>query len=643
LIRFRHIALLLFVVASFAEPLLASPRGDRLFPASTRLFISVIDAPRMSERWDATQIGQLLEDPVIQPFVEDLKQQLRSNDVTSHIKLGLTVEDLRNVAAAEMAVGMMVNDNAELSAAAMVDITGNRAKTDELLKKVNQTLLDQKADRSSRTIEGVEVVIYDLPRNKKMGSREQRAVYAIKDDTLLIADELGTITTLLQRWAAPMDGSLASVEGFQKVMARCEQDATDESPDVRWFIDPFRYAEAMQGLKPEGGAENEDRPLTSVDLLEALKSTGFEALRAAGGYLYVQSGPYEMLNRTAIYAPGPFEKSMQMLDFPNSEELIAQDWIPRKLAHYATFNVDIREAFKHIGPIFDATIGEGEKGVWLDVLDSLKNDPNGPGIDMEKDLIAHLGTRCSVVIDYVEPIEPTSERMLLAVETTNEKALAESIRKSMETDPAVVKRKFGDIIVWEIIEEAIPNDELPEVLIEGLDDIPQPSGTPTDKQGKALPSSAVAVANGHLFISSHADFLQKILTERSDLKSLAHRADYQRVMSHVEKLSGGKSCFRVFTRTDEALRPNYELMKAGRMGESQMLMGSMLNRLLGNGPEGEPRQQQVDGSKMPEFQVLRRYLGPGGGYLVTEDAGWYAVGFFLPRNSGDEDDPVAQR
>ena len=65
--------------------------------------------------------------------------------------------------------------------------------------------------------------------------------------------------------------------------------------------------------------------------------------------------------------------------------------MPRHVATYNTFNWDIKTAFAVVGPLVDEVMAE--KGVFHDVLDSLKNDPQGPKVNIAKDLVGNLGNR----------------------------------------------------------------------------------------------------------------------------------------------------------------------------------------------------------------------------------------------------------
>ena len=45
------------------------------------------------------------------------------------------------------------------------------------------------------------------------------------------------------------------------------------------------------------------------------------------------------------------------------------------------------------------------------------------------------------------------------------------------------------------------------------------------------------------------------------------------------------------------------------------------------------RQQQIDDSKMPPYDAVRRYLGPAGAYVKSEANGWVVVGCVLTKEA----------
>ena len=63
------------------------------------------------------------------------------------------------------------------------------------------------------------------------------------------------------------------------------------------------------------------------------------------------------------------------------------------------------------------------------------------------------------------------------------------------------------------------------------------------------------------------------------------------------------------------------------------MLARLLNTLFGEGKKGAVRAQKIDGSKLPEYQVVRRYLGPAGLQATSEPEGWFLKGFTLSKET----------
>ena len=63
-------------------------------------------------------------------------------------------------------------------------------------------------------------------------------------------------------------------------------------------------------------------------------------------------------------------------------------------------------------------------------------------------------------------------------------------------------------------------------------------------------------------------------------------------------------------------------------------MGRLLNAILDEDTDDEQlREQRLDARKLPEYQMVRRYLGPAGMFVVSHDDGWLATGCFLSKET----------
>lgn len=297
-------------------------------------------------------------------------------------------------------------------------------------------------------------------------------------------------------------------------------------------------------------------------------------------------------------------------------------------------NLNSKNAFETSKTLVNEIVGDE---VFEDVLESIKTDENGPKIDVRKDLIAYLGNRVTIISDLQLPITPKSERMLVAVETTNPEQLAITIQKQMETDEDAKRRIINGHVVWEVVDE---QSELPMVTIENSPAFG--AGLAADEEEPAekplLPNSAVTVAYGQLFVATHIDILAKVLADEAARGKLSNSADFRRVEAEIEKLHLPEESVRVFTRTDDAYRGTYELLRAGRMPEAESMVGKLLNSIMGEGKEGVLRTQRIDGSKLPEYDMVRRYFGPAGMTVTTEADGWMLSGFTLVK----EPEPTAK-
>jgi hypothetical protein len=316
-----------------------------------------------------------------------------------------------------------------------------------------------------------------------------------------------------------------------------------------------------------------------------------------------------------------------MLEFPNSKDLDVQDWVPKRLASYLTFRWKVQDAFWHSETLVNE-IADGD--IFRDVLRDIEKDPNGPQINAEKEFINHLGERVTVLSDYREPIDTKSERVLLAIEVTNPAAVLATVNKTMQSDPNAKEIKVGKHIIWEMTQEE--EFAVEEIKIDGLDLGQVKEEVIQEKEVKEFrPNAAVTVAHGHFIMGTHVDYVADILKELDAESRLSATADYQRVAAALTKLGAKEDSFRYFTRTDQAYRVTYEMIRQNKMPEAETLLAKLLNGMLAPDEEDSLREQQIDGSKLPPFEKVQKYLGPAGLFIRSTDDGWSISGCLLDK------------
>lgn len=623
----RVFALVLLCLS--APALHAAQKSDSILPNTTKGYLSIGNVDELKAAWNKTQLGQLMNDPVMKPFADDLGQQLQHKWTQTHRKLGIVWEDMEGVPGGEVGTAVIQPAKDQSAFAIVVDITGHQAQAAQLLEKIHKNMTADGAKRTEQQAYGATLIVYDVPKRGDLPARQ--AAFFVKDDLLAAADSLKVLEGMASRVGRESNDSLITVKAYSESMKRVAEAAGDRVPHARFFLEPFGYMETLR-------VANDGKPKRKgQDMLKVLKSQGFTCVQGIGGFVNFMADRYELLHRTFIYAPavhsGPekYDLAARMLKFPNGKEFEPFDWIPREVATYASLNIDMKNAFEASKTLVNEVVGDE---VFEDVLKSIEEDPNGPQINIRKDLIAHLGERAVMISDYQLPITPKSERILVAVEVNDPKAVATTIAKTMKTDPDARRREYNGHEIWEIVDE---ETELPMVTIENQPAFASNANEEEEEEEveeaeKSLPNMAITVAHGRLIVATHLDFLVKVLTTVSEREALSNSTDFGIVRAELNRLVPGEHSVQTFSRTDEEYRAVYELIRQGRMGESETMLGKLLNNMLGDGKDGSIRKQKIDGSKLPDFETVRRYFGPGGMSVVSEEDGWSLTGFTVSKD-----------
>jgi hypothetical protein len=370
-------------------------------------------------------------------------------------------------------------------------------------------------------------------------------------------------------------------------------------------------------------------------------------------------GGHALRHHSLVYAPPlpgrdpdsveRFDLAARMLRFPNAASLAPPAWVPRDVSGWAAMQWDVKTAFESAESLVDDIVGD--KGVFDDVIASLKEDPDGPQIDVEKDLVACLGQRISVITDHVDPIGTDCERLVIAMEAVDEASVAATIAKVMEADSDMQKIDINGQAAWELIDHSMalpklevetPGGAVPHVDHDEQDEAHRRRQRLREKDEKLLPHSTVTVAKGHLLIASHRDILERVLAAEEGPASLASSSDLTAVQAELGKFVTAGTSARGFGRDDKSIRPAYDMLRQGAMPKSKSLFAQLLNDMLGDGKPGSVREQRIDGSTLPEFELVRKYFGISGLAMESRSQGWYVVGLSLP-HSPQQEQEVARR
>ena len=443
------------------------------------------------------------------------------------------------------------------------------------------------------------------------------------ENQFLLVNHRTELTDMIQRIKGnPTGKTLAEAKNFIETN-RIVSGKSELAPDVRWFVDPFTYADVIRSTRSR-------RLRRGKDLRQILQNQGFDAIRALGGQVHIGTPKFEVLHHTAVYAPAvtpqptKYNKAARMLDFPATSHLPTEPWIPRQLATFSSFNWNIRSAFEFAISLIDEYVDS--PNFVEDVLEDFEKAKGGPMINIRTELLDNLGEHVITFSDYQLPMSTKSERVIAAVSVKDEDKVRKALRHLWQDgeDPTVRKREHQGLTIWEIVPE---EDEAIELNLP----IPAGGNVEKDRPGGPVPNAAMTVARGYLLVATHIDYLKTILEDRAPFDSLQESADFKYLNDQLDALGAGKESFRFFSRKDEEYRSAYEMIRQGKMPESESMLGRVLNRFLGPEEEGVLRKPELDGSKLPPYEVVRRHLGPAGSFVVPLEDGWFITGIVLAK------------
>jgi len=646
------VALLTFASAVSTAAAAGFPPSEQVLPATTRAWASAPDAAALRERFDRSALGRLFDEPAMQNFYDALDEQ-RSSIAGDRMGFGITPKELSGVSGGESVVAAVEAADGTLAGLLLVDTTGH----DDDVPATLETVFKRLADRGAKKLAAPEgISAFELPplppREGQPPATEpappRRLAYASKPGAIVAGTSAEAVAALLPALAKGRPDSLASLEAFREVLRKCSETVPAGVPTGRWFIDPLGFAQAQQKSRPAPKKASKRKP---TDYVEMARRNGFDCIKGAGGIVFYGVGDVDLRHNTLIYAPPTvaggkqrYEKAAQILEFPNASSLTPAPWVPGDAASWLGLHWDLPKVFRALESLVDDVVGE--PGVFDDVISSLKEDPDGPQIDVENDLIRHLGSAVMITGDHVFPFGPDCERMLIAIAADDPETVAATIARSMATEAKTRKIDFGGYVIWETVpdEPGKATRGATRVRAREDQDDDRPRGAlGGDPDAAAFPNAAVAVAHGQILIASHLDFLQKVLEGKAP--PFAQEADYNEAVEQLKGLLPGDVALRTFARTEQMVQPTYELLRNGLGPENKSLAGRLANALLvardepGAGLAGkkskEPRKPRLDGTTLPEFDVIRRYFGTAGMTMQTVPEGWMFVGASLWKGAGN--------
>lgn len=594
------------------------PAAYDLLPDNAQAVVWVPDSEKLNEQWERTRLYDLANDPSIAPFFEEQRKELESKLVDAGWRLNIKPEDLGNYSVGQIALAWMevaTSPRKPFTMALIADVDDDKTTNQKLLDKIDAELVGRQAQKASLSHAGVDIFKYTLPRRADALLAEE-SYFAIVGGQLFATDDEPLIKNLISRAAKEkVEGRTIAADPVfikgRKLLA-----STGEA-NVEYFVRPLGFARVIRAI---GGK----RSKSSADMLAVLQNQGFDAIQCVCGELRLGLESLDIAHRGYVVAEFPLPKSAGVLDFPNHASREIPSFVTGNISSLLATHWNASEAFWRAEGLVDEIAGT--EGVFDEVIQGIKLDTNGPRIDIEKDVLPHFTNDIYSMSDNKEgTAEVDSRRNLIALRLKNSAAMAKVLDRAMKNEPDAELVDFEGHQIWQVVRR----DD--EEVVDLTNDFGSDFGAPAAQSGDSgepepwLSNWAITVYDDYLMFASHVEMIRDAVSQAksgNDSPILAED-DYQRVVAAIGKNFGTQdgSAWRI-VRTSLAYRVQYELFREGKLGQSQSMLASILDRLLQNESEMRTKEQKISGNKLPPFEQIAHFLQPSGMMVRTTDNGW---------------------
>jgi hypothetical protein len=383
-------------------------------------------------------------------------------------------------------------------------------------------------------------------------------------------------------------------EIFKKIGA---PSISDEAIGV--FVDPLRadYLRARADGWPE------------TDFAKTFGArNGFESIRSLGGWVLLGEEEYDVRYQLHVWISQPIANGMKLLDFQSRVDAAPSPWIPSKhVSSYASVAWNLQPILDHAGPLVNELIedvtGKSEK-TFERFLQQIEAE-DGPGVNLQKQLMPLLGERIEYISLFVPPASITAEQTVVAIE--------------LNTSVPDVAAELADVI---------------ELLVDSGNALPIPiPGYPYPLwklgsgqragSGPSFSTPGVMVAHDRLFIASNFNTIRQSITVAKKADQLGDDHRFQRVESRLQKIAGTKPAIRIVAFPADDFENSYELLRTGRVDQAESVYTMLLSPLL------KKNNSKLPLEKLPSFNLLKGALGPAGIQLNLTENGWAVHGINL--------------
>jgi hypothetical protein len=573
-------------------------------PANTCFAAAGGDVAQTCEAFQKTRLGHSLCGPDFVPLIDELRRREMAGPLTLRPAVGFDWSDLAQV---HDAGGMFVFPVGETELGVAWIFSGTSSVESPGPLAAAQKYFSAKGfGRSSGRYKGADLTVFK-PSGKKQGDSPRvlfvgQGFYGITNSPqaaqVLFAVQPARSLAAESVWQQANQASgTAPAVGDATVMVR---------PMELWEL-LRRSGDAKKPAKPEkpavaspGDKETKDR-----DPLESARQLGFEGVQAlAGRVSFLADSDRDWQLQAHLIIPSPFAKVLRLLELRQGPMPELPDWIAADVTTASLARWDFPLAVKGFGNLFDEANEPGPDGVGLfeDMLDGLRDDPEGVQVDLRRDVFAQLGPDLLAVTDRRgerSKEQPQGERTLYVTPVRDIDRVTDALTRFYRGDKRVEHLRSGNYQVW-----TVPEGN--SLFVEGESD-------------SVVSVRALAIGEGQMLFGTDIGLLGSAIAASPSGPRLEDDASLGRLWRSVKERHGDAGALWGLARLDQVLEPAYLQATSAEKGESQSLIAGLWRMLLFGTADQEA---DVPTAAAPQFDRLRSALPPSATVLSRTPDGF---------------------
>lgn len=575
------------VAAQVAQPAPPPrPTAPELLPTDTLALVRIPDMPLLVERFKRTALGQIGQDPRMQPLVAKLFAAALEAFQQVEDEVGLPLEQILQLPQGEVCVAFVAAPDLEQEAglALIIDTKDHVANARKLMATAEEMAVRNGGGKSHERIGDDEITVFT-------GLAPQRVFAFEREGTFVFCSSRPLMETVLVNWAGNgIEKTLAENDNYNTLLNRC-RGAGEETPQVVWYVDPIALVRRLA---------SGSLAATGLALFPAL---GLDGLRAVGGTMSFATAEYDEAHHYHILLENPRRGVIDAVAL-GAGDMSPPSWVPPDCVSYSTLRWNLKHTLHVSGRLVDGIMGEGA------LEEQIRRRVNEPlGVDFLRDIVPHVTGRISYAQWVEKPVRINSVTNMVGIELHDAQTFKPILERTIQRQGIKFTKQHSGTSEFWAAKPFQPSRR-------------RPSETPL----RDIAPCVGLLGSTLLITDSFAAYEEAVRSAANPEMGLDAALDFKLIASRISRQHGGDSPGMLqFARPEEGLRFWYDLATAeqtrerlARRAERERFFGSV--------------QQALQDHPLPPFEVLAEYLSPGGGMITNDETGIHFMSLTLKRN-----------